>query len=127
MYAASPAPSPSPTHSPILDLFTNGLRTSELWDLLWPALAGVALLAVGALAVVGYVRQWFTSVWSPHWARGVVGLLSMAASLPAFLAFRDRIESAAAARNVSVLTFAVAVAAQLGLLDEEGGRRRRRR
>ncbi len=83
MYAASPAPSTSPTHAPILDLFTNGLRTSELWDLFWPALVGVALLAVGALAVVGYVRQWFTGDWSPHWTRGVVGLLSMAASVPA--------------------------------------------
>ena len=127
MYAASPTPSPSPTHAPILDLFTNGLSTSELWTLFWPALAGVVLLAVGALAMVGYVRQWFTGDWSPHWARGVVGLLSMAASVPAFLAFRDRIESAAAARSVSVLTFTVAVAAQFGLLDEEGGRRRRRR
>jgi hypothetical protein len=127
MYAASPAPSPSPTHSPVLDLLTNGLSTSELWDLIWPALAGAVLLAVGALAVVGYARQWLTGDWRPHWARGVVGLLLMAASLPAFLTFGDRIESSAAARGVSVLTLAVAVAGQLGLLDEEGSRRRRRR
>lgn len=127
MSAASPAPSPSPTHAPALELFTNGLSTSELWDLLWPALAGAALLAVGTLAVVGYVRQWVRGDWTPHWARAVVGLLLMAASVPAFFAFRDRFESAAAARSVSVLTFAVAVAAQLGLFEEEGTRRRRRR
>ncbi len=127
MYAASPAPSPSPTHAPVLDRFTKGLSTSELWDLIWPALAGAVLLAVGAIAVVGYVRQWFTGDWNPHWVRGVTGLLLMAASVPAFLAFRDRIESAAAPRGVSILTFAVAVAARLGLLDEEGSRRRRRR
>jgi hypothetical protein len=127
MRAASPPTSPSPTHSPVLDLLTNGLSTSELWDLIWPALAGVSLLALGTLAAVGYVRQWFTGDWTPHWARGVVGLLLMASSLPAFLTFGDRVESAAATRGVSVLTFAVVVAGQLGLLDEEGSRRRRRR
>lgn len=127
MNAASLTPSPSPTSSPVLDLFTNGLSTSELWALVWPGLAGAALLAVGALALVGYARQWFNGEWTPHWSRGAVGLVLMAASLPAFLVFADRVNSGAAARGVTVLVFVTAVAAPLGLLDEEGGRGRRQR
>jgi hypothetical protein len=51
----------------------------------------------------------------------------MAASLPAFIYFAERVDSAAAARGVSVVTFAVAVVGQFGFLDDDGGSRRRRR
>ncbi len=127
MDAVSAMPSPGPSDSAALELFTSGLSTSDLWNLLWPVLAGAVLLAIGAAAAVGYVRSWLTSDWAPHWSRGAVGLALMAGSVPAFLTFAHRVEHEAAERGVPVLTFVVAVVAQLGLLDEEGGSRRRRR
>jgi hypothetical protein len=95
--------------------------------LVWPALVGALLLAIGALTLVGYIRQRFTGLWTPHWVRGVGGFLLMSVSLPAFLVFAGRVENAAAERGVPVLTLAVAIAAQFGLLDEDGSSRRRRR
>jgi drug/metabolite transporter (DMT)-like permease len=120
-------PGASPSGSPAFELLTNGLSTAEPWALVWPALAGALLLAVGAVAGVGYIRRWLTSDWPPHWTRGAFGLVLMAASVPAFLIFAHRVESEATMRGLPVLTFLVVVAAQLGLLDEDGDRRRRRR
>lgn len=77
--------------------------------------------------MVGYLRHWIASDWTPHWSRGVGGLALMTASIPAFLILAQRIESKAAEQGVPVLTLLLAIAAQVGLFDEEGGRRRRGR
>jgi hypothetical protein len=127
MAAAPPAPTPSPSPPPVVDLFTKGLDAWELWNLLWPALAGSCLLLVGVAVGVGYVRQWLTGHWPPHWSRAVLGLAMVIGAVPAFVAFADRAETAAAEWGVPVSTFLLAVAAQLGLFDEEGRTRRRRR
>lgn len=127
MAAAPPAPTPGSSPPAVVDLFTKGLETAELWNLLWPALAGFCLLMVGAAICVGYVRQWLTGRWPPHWSRATLGLVLIVASLPAFAAFADKAESAAAERGVPILTFLIGVAAQLGLVDDGGRTRRRRR
>ena len=127
MATAPPGPTPGTSPPALVHLFTDGLDTADLWHLLWPVLAGFCLLAVGAAVFVGYVRQWLTGYWSPHWARAAFGIVLMAASLPAFVASAHRVEGAAAERGVPILTFAIGVAAQLGLFDDEGRTRRRRR
>lgn len=106
---------------------TDGLETAELWHLLWPALAGFCLLMVGAAVCIGYLRQWLTGYWPPHWSRAALGFVLAVASVPAFAAFAHRVESGAVERGVPILTFVVGVAAQLGLFDDEGRTRCRRR
>jgi len=101
----APSPGFSPAESPVLDLFTNGLSTSEVSGLPLPALAGAVPL------LVEYIRHCFIGAWTPHWSRGVVGLLLMAASVPACFTFAGRVESPAAEEGVPVITFVVAGAA----------------
>lgn len=127
MAAAPPAPTQVPSPPPIVDLFTKGMEASELWSLLWPAVAGFCLLLVGAAVGVGYVRQWLTGHWPTHWSRAALGLALMIGAVPAFEASADRADSAAAEWGVPVSTLLLAVAAQLGLFDDEGRTRRRRR
>ena len=127
MAAAPIAPTPAPSPPPVVDLFTQGLEASELWNLLWPALAGFCLLMMGATVCVGYVRQRLTGHWPPHWTRAALGLALVIGSVPAFVAFSDRAESAATEWGVPVSTLLLAVAAQLGLFEDEGRTPRRRR